>query len=48
MTEIEKWAELVLDYFLLTRDIEFLGASFIFAIRTSNFYLFLFLGPTTE
>ena len=33
---------LSLDYILLIRDVEFLGESLIFAIRTSNFF-FLFL-----
>jgi hypothetical protein len=34
---------LSLDSFLLTGDIEFLGASLIFAIRKSNFFFLSFL-----
>jgi hypothetical protein len=36
-----KGATLSLDYFLLIRGIEFLGASYIFAIKISNSLLFL-------
>lgn len=31
----------LLDYFLLIREIEFLGQSLIFAIRISNFFFLL-------
>jgi hypothetical protein len=37
----EKGATLLLDYFLLTKGVQFIGASLIFKGRISNFFLFL-------
>ena len=42
----KKGATFTLDYFLLIRVIEFLGASLIFTVRISNFFLlFLLFAP---
>jgi hypothetical protein len=39
----EKEGDISLDYFLLIRSTEFLGANLIFAVKITNFFFFLFL-----
>lgn len=39
---------MLLDYFLMIRGIEVLGAKLIFTVRISNFFLSLCAGPLDE